>query len=115
MARRDRSRTLPFTRNRRTPPNTDPYAHLHVKLRRIKELRQKINNVKHYYEEHDALMEEVLPYFIQTLPDRFIVLRHVTLGFETYRLAPFFFDEKKSQLVPKTWKSTAHPTFTIEG
>ena len=115
MVRRNRSRTtLPFTRNRRTPPNTDPYAHLHTKLRKIKELRQKINNVKHYYEEHDNLMEEVLPYFVQTLPDRFIVLRQVTLGLETYRLTPFFFDERKSKLLTKTWKSTAHSTFIIE-
>jgi hypothetical protein len=60
-------------------------------------------------------MEEILPYFVQTLPDRFIVLRHVTLGTESYRLTPFFYDETKSKLVTKRWKSTAHPTFIIEG
>jgi len=96
----------------RINPN-DPYADLHRKLRRIMKLRQKINGAKGLYLEHDRLMEEVLPYFIRTEHDRFVVLRVLNLSGHNYRVAPFFYDEQRGQLRAKTWKATAHETFTI--
>lgn len=109
------TRTAPFTRNRRVPANTDPYAFLHAKLRKIKEIREELESVKHLYGDHDRLMEEVMPYFVQILHDRFIVLRKVTLGTETYNLSPSFFDEKKAKLMVTTWKASAQKNFSIEG
>lgn len=100
---------------RRTPrinPN-DPYVEIHRKFNRIRELRRKLNATKVLYVEHDALVESMLPYFITAEHDRFTILRQITLGSRTYRLTPFFYDERRAQLKAKTWKSTAHETFTI--
>ncbi len=84
------------------------------KLKKIKELRSKINSLKHLYQEHDALMEEILPLFIEIQADKFIIAREIKLSGQTFKLSPFFYDEKKGQLVAKSWKSTAFPVASIE-
>jgi len=92
----------------------NPFATLSAKLKRIKELRAELNKVKVLYQEHDQLMSEVLPAFIEVQADKFVIAREIKLGSKTYRLSPHFFDEKKGLVVPKVWKSTAFESATIE-
>jgi hypothetical protein len=87
---------------------------LQQKLTKIAELRTKINGAKTLYQEHDALVEELLPLFIEVQDDRFIIHRHIKLGSKTYHFSPYFYDEKKAQLVAKVWKSTAFGVSTID-
>jgi len=85
----------------------NPVEILEKKLQRINELRAQINKMHQLYSEHDALVEDVLPLFITTLPDQFIVRREVKLGNTTVAFTPSFYDPKKAKLIAKAWKSTA--------
>ena len=91
-----------------------PMASLVSKVKKIKEIRSKINERNKLFIEHDQLMSEVLQYFITMDSDSILINRKLTIGSQTIRLIPFFFDEKKGTIVTKTWKSTPHETFTIE-
>ena len=91
----------------------DPLASIKAKFKRVKELRAEIQGVKKLYIEHDQLMTELLPLFIKVEPDRFTIARQVSLGTESYRLVPYFFDEKRG-LVAKVWKSTPFESAVIE-
>jgi hypothetical protein len=82
-------------------------------LDRIAEIREELNSVKALYAEHDILVEDVLPLFIEMEDDKFIIHRSIKLGSKTYTLSPFFFDEKKGKLLAKVWKSTAFGTVAI--
>ena len=62
----------------------------------------------------DALMEELLPTFIQTTATQFVINREVTIGTQTYRFTPSFFNTSRGQVVAKSWKSTAFETGSIE-
>ena len=84
------------------------------KFKQLKKLREQIGKLKSLYAEHDQLMEELLPLFIEKTPDAFIVKREVTVGTEKYRFTPFFYDEKKALVRAKVWKSTAFESGTIE-
>ena len=84
------------------------------KFKQLKKLREQIGKLKSLYAEHDQLMEELLPLFIEKTPDTFIVKREVTVGTEKYRFTPFFYDEKKALVRAKVWKSTAFESGTIE-
>ena len=84
------------------------------KFKRLKELRIEISKAKKLYAEHDALMTELMPLFVEVTPDQFIIKRDVTVGNQKYRFTPFFYDEKKSQLVAKVWKSTAFESGAVE-
>ena len=97
----------------KTQPISNPLAPYLAKIKRVKELRAKLNSFKTLYQEHDQLMKELLPMFIEKHPDKFIIAREVKLGTEVFRLSPHFYDEKKDELLAKNWKSTAHETFTI--
>ena len=85
----------------------NPVEILEKKLKRIKELRELLAKNHALFAEHDALVEEVLPLFITTTPDGFLVRREVKLGGGTYTFTPHFYDAKKGALVAKTWKSCA--------
>lgn len=82
-------------------------AQLQLKLERVKQLREHLASVKPLYQEHDQLMAELMPLFIEVQDDKFIFNREVKIGGKTYKLSPNFYDEKHGQLVPKVWKSTA--------
>lgn len=91
----------------------DPLTEVKAKFKRVRKLREEIKKVKKLYIEHDQLMTELLPMFIKVEPDRFTIARQVNLGNESYRLVPYFFDEKKG-LVAKVWKSTPFESAVIE-
>lgn len=84
------------------------------KFQKLKDLRAKINSLKTLYQQHDALMEELLPLLIEVQADKFIVHREFKLGTKTYRVSPYFYDEKKSKLTAKVWKSTAFEAVAVE-
>jgi hypothetical protein len=97
------------------PP--DPFASItsvQAKFKRVKQIRAELAKLKVLYQEHDRLMEELIPLFVTKENDRFVVARQITLGAETYKVSAYFYDEKKGELKSKAWKSTAHETFTIE-
>ena len=93
---------------------TDPLAPIKLKFQRLRTLRAELASLKQKYQEHDALMQELLPMFIQVQADKITVAREITLGSEKYRFTPFFYDEKKGLIVPKVWKSTAFEAGAIE-
>lgn len=93
---------------------SNPFASQIQKLERIQEIKKQLNSMKTLHQEHDQLLKEVLPLFIETTPDSFSIRRRVTLGGKTFRLTPNFFDEKKAEHQSKVWKSTAFETFFIE-
>jgi hypothetical protein len=84
------------------------------KFAQLKKLQRRIDQAKSLYAQHDALMEEILPLFIDTEADKFVIRRQVTIGARTYRLNPHFYNEKKARVVSKVWKSTAFNSATIE-
>ena len=80
----------------------------------LKKVRAEITKMKQLYVKHNALMEELMPLFIETTPDTFIIKREIKIGTVKYRFTPFFYDEKKGHVVPKVWKSTAFESGAIE-
>lgn len=95
-----------------TPTPAQVQQMLKMKFDRIKQIREHLAQVKALYQEHDKLMTEVLPLFIEVQDDKFIVNREVKIRGKTYRLSPYFFDEKKG-LVAKVWKSTPFESVSI--
>jgi hypothetical protein len=87
---------------------------IQTKFARLKELRAEIAGLKDRYIEHDKLVEELMPLFIEVYPDKFVTKRSITIGSETYRYSPNFFDEKDAALKARVWKASAHKTGTIE-
>lgn len=83
------------------------------KLHRVKEIREQVQQMKQLYQEHDALMGELMPLFIEVQDDKFTIHREISLGGETFRFSPAFFDENKGQLIAKTWKSVAQESGSI--
>ncbi len=105
------------TRRRRVvaPPSpSEQQAAIRAKFTRLAAIKQMLNQVKDLYAEYDGLMRELLPLFIEITPERFILNREYRLGNKTYRFTPMFYDETKSQLKAKCWKSTAHESGSIE-
>jgi hypothetical protein len=96
------------------PTAIDQFADIKSKFAKLKEIRAKIALMKALYQEHDALMMELLPLFITKTDSQFIINREITVGTEKHKLAPYFYDEKKGLVLVKQWKSTAHETFAIE-
>jgi hypothetical protein len=92
----------------------DPILALKEKFAEIKEIRKKLVEVKALYQRHDQLVAELLPYFVEVTPDKFILKREFIIGSDKFRLVPYFFDEKKGCILPVVWKSSAHRTLTIE-
>jgi hypothetical protein len=86
----------------------------HAKFAELAKINAQINRLTDLYKQHDALVEELLPLFIEVQPDKFVVNRSVTLGNKKYIFHPTFYDEKKSRLVAKVWKSAAHKSGHIE-
>jgi len=80
----------------------------------LKEVRAQLAGVKQLYIKHNELMEELMPLFIEVNADEFIIKREIKIGTKKYRFTPFFYDEKKSTVVPKVWKSTAFESGSIE-
>jgi hypothetical protein len=97
-----------------TPTATDQFAAVKAKFAKLKEIREKIATMKALYQEHDALMTELLPLFITKTDSQFIISREITVGTEVHKLAPHFYDEKKGIVLAKQWKSSAFETATIE-
>ena len=87
---------------------------IQTRFTRLKEIRVEMNKLKALYQEHDAIVEELLPLFIQVHPDKFVVAREISLNNQTYRLEPYFYNVQKSKLVSKVWKSTAFEMGSIE-
>lgn len=98
----------------RTPTVADAMQAIGTKFARLTELKQEINRLKTLYQEHDALVSELIPLFVQKTDSQFVIARSVTVGNRTYRLTPFFYDEAKGTILSKRWKSAAHETFSIE-
>jgi len=84
------------------------------KFKELKALRTQINGMKALYQQHDILMAELMPLFIEIGADKFIIKREITVGNKKYRFTPFFYDEKKGQVGAKVWKSTAFESGSIE-
>lgn len=84
------------------------------KFKKLKEIRDKINGMKTLYQEHDILMAELMPLFIEVTADEFIIKREITVGNKKFRFTPYFYDDKKGQIGAKVWKSTAFPAGSIE-
>lgn len=99
--------TTPISANQQLSNIKDKFA-------RLTELRKEIQAAKNLYAEHDALVNELLPLFIEQDDDQFIIQREIKIGTKKYRFNPFFYDEKKAKLVSKVWKSTAFESGTIE-
>ena len=87
---------------------------IQTRFTRLKEIRVEMNKLKALYQEHDAIVEELLPLFIQVHLDKFVVAREISLNNQTYRLEPYFYNTQKSKLVSKVWKSTAFEMGSIE-
>jgi hypothetical protein len=104
------------TRRRQIPPPSpsEQQAAIRAKFTRLAAIKKELNQMKNLYAEYDGLMRELLPLFIEGTPERFILNREYRLGNKTYRFTPMFYDEAKSQLKAKVWKSTAHESGTIE-
>ena len=84
------------------------------KFKALKEVRDKINAMKALYQEHDVIMAELMPLFINISADEFVIKREITVGNKKFRFTPYFYDEKKGQIGAKVWKSTAFPAGSIE-
>lgn len=89
-------------------------AAVQAKFAELKKLRARISGLKALYVKHNELMEELMPLFIEVEADQIIVKRELTIGNKKYRFNPFFYDEKKGQMLPKVWKSCAFESGTIE-
>lgn len=87
---------------------------IQAKFTQLKKLRAKIAQAKALYAQHDVLMEELLPLFIESNAEQFIIRREITIGTKKYRLNPHFYNEKKARVTAKVWKSTAFESATIE-
>ena len=96
------------------PSATDQFASIKDKFKQLAEIRAKITAAKTLYQQHDALLSELLPLFITKTDSQFIIQREITLGNEKHKLIPYFYDEKKGTFLSKQWKSTAMETATIE-
>ncbi len=101
---------------KKQPVQTATAALTQVKdrFKALKKVRAEITKMKQLYVKHNALMEELMPLFIETTPDTFIIKREIKIGSTKYRFTPFFYDEKKGHVVPKVWKSTAFESGAIE-
>jgi hypothetical protein len=108
--RNSRGRVTPV----RPVPVTDQLEAIRRKFARLRELDAEINRLRNVYRERDALMEELLPTFIQETGAQFVINREVTIGTQTYRFNPYFFDQRRGRSVPKVWKSCAFETGSIE-
>jgi hypothetical protein len=97
-----------------TPTVADQFAEIKAKFKKLAEIRAEIAKSKALYQQHDALLSELLPLFITKTDKQFIIQREITLGDEIHKLIPYFYDEKKGTLLSKQWKSTAMETATIE-
>ena len=84
------------------------------RFKALKKVRAEIAEMKQLYVKHNELMTELMPLFIETTPDEFIIKREIKIGAMKYRFTPFFYDEKKGIVVPKVWKSTAFESGSIE-
>jgi len=103
----------------KTQPATAPslvtmMTGIQTKFSRLKSLRAQISGMKDLYREHDDLVKELLPLFIEVQPDKFTFKREIQIGSEKYRFTPSFYDVKKAEVLAKEWRSTAFPTGTIE-
>lgn len=96
------------------PTVTDQFEAIKLKFKRLAEVRQLIAKSKSLYQEQDELVTELLPLFIKKTDKQFIIEREVCLGSEIHKLIPYFYDEKKSSLVAKQWKSSAFETVNID-
>ena len=108
------TRRTTTSRNRRTPAPTDHMAIVTAKFTRLAQLRRQIEANKGIYEEHDRLMVELLPLFIERNSDNteFRVKRAIQIGTRVYRFTPAFL--KGDELVAKSWKSVASASGKIE-
>jgi hypothetical protein len=100
-----------------TPPaaRPDPLQELKDKFTRLIEMRTRIEQSKLLYKAHDELLQELLPSFVTKTDTGFIVRNQITIGDKTFRCHAGFYDPEKNLVVAKKWKSSAFPTFTIEG
>lgn len=99
-----------------TPVQTATSALTQIKdrFKALKKVRAQLASVKSLYVKHNELMTELMPLFIETKADEFIIKREIKIGSTKYRFTPFFYDEKKGTVVPKVWKSTAFESGSIE-
>jgi len=95
------------------PVFADPLIAIKARFQRLHALRAEIARLKGLYKEHDTVMQELMPMFIQVQADKFIIAREITLGTEKYRFTPYFYDAKDG-LKAKVWKSSAFEVGTIE-
>jgi len=96
------------------PTAVDQFASIKAKFAKLKEIREKLATMKALYQEHDALMTELLPLFITKTDSQFIINKEITVGTEKHSLKVNFYDEKKATLLAKSWKSSAFETGYIE-
>lgn len=108
----------PRRRNSRATPRSnrpvDQMTQIQTKFARLAELRRQIEANKAIYEEHDRLMLELLPLFVERNSDNteFRVKREIQIGTRRYRYTPAFL--KGDELVAMSWKSVASSSGRIE-
>jgi len=98
----------------RPVPITEQLEAVRQKFVRLREIRAQLDTARNLYREHDALMEELMPMFISESPTQFVINREVTIGTQTYRFNPYFYDTRRNRSVAKVWKSCAFETGSIE-
>jgi len=110
-----RNRNRHRTQGQPTPVPTNPLEAVQARFARLAQVRAQIEQAKALYHEHDAIVAELLPLFVEKTSEAFTFKRKVTIGNKTYTLVPYFYNAEKDKIVVKQWKSSAFPTITIEG
>jgi hypothetical protein len=90
-----------------------PIADLRTKFARLKAINAKLGYSDPVFREKDALLEELLPYFVSITPTDIIIHREITIGNERHTITPLFIDPETQQLRAKVFKSKMVETFTI--
>jgi hypothetical protein len=86
---------------------------LQTKFKRLREVQHLIEQAKELYREQDALIEELLPLFIDIDQDRITIKREIQIGSQKYRYRPSLIADASTKLRAKTWKASAFPTGII--
>jgi hypothetical protein len=92
----------------------DQIISLRGKFARLKEIQRKLSANKVLYQEHDRIVEELLPLFIEETNEGFKINREISVGTKKYRFNPAFFNTKEGLIKAKNWKSAAFPVGFIE-
>lgn len=105
-------------RGRQTPvrevPVTEQLEAIRRKFTQLRELDARIAELRTLYRQRDALLEELLPTFIQRTQTGWTINEQITIGSQVFRFSPYFYDTRRNAPTAKVWKSCAFETGSIE-